>query len=471
MTTSRTLKIHIFFLALLQILFTGLLFRPHIDPTILRVAYLPGEMTMARLSPYGTGFDKELVRLFCARYKRTPLWQPVQSISQGVEALRNHRADIFISSTPRSFLSSHPDLQTGPVYRNDQPVIVHNKWRQGLLAPQDICQDTLTTSWSMGVQKSVNTLTRTLGCTETKIATMGPGLDTLLTDMTDTRARFAVVSASGFSLWQPFFPDIRPSLNLHQAFGTTWSWLRERENLAKSLNRFWETTPSSSFFQELKARYLGFLPTQTDFYELDHLLNVIDTKLPRYSATICQAAQKYDFDPLLLVAMIYQESHFNPRARSKTGVRGLLQISQTTAQELGISNRLAPNASIMGGAEYLRGLADRLDSRDLTSWNKLFFALAAYNQGIGHLYDALTLTEKQGRDATTWREVKKTFPLLSYRKYYTNSTYGYCRGLEAVDYVESIRYYYYVLTGLVRLERPQGKNLALLASCDTVSKK
>ena len=469
MTTSSTFKIHIFFFALLLVLLTGSLFRPDMDPTTIRVAYLPDEMTMARLSPYGQGFDKELVRLFCARHNLTPVWRPVPSIQQGVQALQNNGADIFISSTPRSFLSPHPDLQTGPVYRNDQPVIVHNKWRQGLLAPQDICQDTLMTSWGMGVQKSVSTLTRTLGCLSTKIIPTGPRLDTLLTDMTDTRTRFAVVSASGFNLWQPFFPDIRPSLNLHQAFGTTWSWPTERKKLAASLRTFWETTPSSPFFQELKARYLGFLPAQTDFYELNHLLTVIETKLPRYSATICEAAKKYHFDPLLLVAMIYQESHFDPHARSKTGVRGLLQISQTTAQELGITNRLAPKASIMGGAEYLRGLADRLDSQDITPWNKLFFALAAYNQGMGHLRDALTLTEEKGRDATTWREVKKTFPLLSYSKYYTHATYGYCRGLEAVDYVQSIRYYYYVLTGLVRLGRPEGRNLALLASCDMIS--
>ncbi|MFA6810166.1 MAG: transglycosylase SLT domain-containing protein [Desulfoplanes sp.] len=471
MTTSKILKIHILFLVLLQLLLTGLLFRPDSNLTAFRVAYLPGEIIIARLSPYGPGFDNELVRLFCTRHKFTPVWQPVHTVQQGIDALQNNRADIFICSSARSLLSSHPDLQTGPIYRTDQPVIVHNKWKQGLLNPQDICQDELLISRGTEILKSVQTLTRTMGCMDTTVTPTGPGLDTLLTDMTENRTRFAVVSASGFNLWQPFFPDIRPSLNLHQTFGTAWSWRIERKALAASLRTFWKTVPSSPFLRDLKARYLGFLPSQTDFYELDHLLEVIDTELPLYSATIRKAAQKYGFDPLLLVAMIYQESHFDPHARSKTGVRGLLQISQTTAQELGIANRLAPKASIMGGAEYLRGLADRLASQELTTWNNLFLALAAYNQGMGHLRDALTLTEKKGRDATTWRDVKKIFPLLSYKKYYSDSTYGYCRGLEAVDYVESIRYYYYFLTGLVRLARPEGKNLARLTSGTMLSRR
>ncbi|MDD4649607.1 MAG: hypothetical protein PHO79_06290, partial [Desulfoplanes sp.] len=80
MTTSKILKIHILFLVLLQLLLTGLLFRPDSNLTAFRVAYLPGEIIIARLSPYGPGFDNELVRLFCTRHKFTPVWQPVHTV-------------------------------------------------------------------------------------------------------------------------------------------------------------------------------------------------------------------------------------------------------------------------------------------------------------------------------------------------------------------------------------------------------
>jgi membrane-bound lytic murein transglycosylase F len=139
-----------------------------------------------------------------------------------------------------------------------------------------------------------------------------------------------------------------------------------------------------------------------------------------------------------------------------------LQISRITARELGISNRLDPEQSIRGGVSYLRSLMDRLKYLELDPWNTLFFALAAYNQGMGHLTDAITLAEQLGRDGRSWRELKEVFPLLSYQKYFQHAAYGYCRGIEAVDYVDSIRYYYYYLTGLVRLNRPESIDLAPL---------
>jgi membrane-bound lytic murein transglycosylase F len=112
---------------------------------------------------------------------------------------------------------------------------------------------------------------------------------------------------------------------------------------------------------------------------------------------------------------------------------------------------------------------DRLTPLGLDSWNTLFFALAAYNQGMGHLRDAMTLAEERGRNKYSWQDVKEVFPLLSYRKYYEEAAHGYCRGIEAVDYVDSIRYYYYYLTGLVRLGRPESALLALVTEATPTS--
>jgi membrane-bound lytic murein transglycosylase F len=81
---------------------------------------------------------------------------------------------------------------------------------------------------------------------------------------------------------------------------------------------------------------------------------------------------------------------------------------------------------------------------------------------MGHLRDAMTLAQQQGRNKYSWQDVKEVFPLLSYRKYYQEAAHGYCRGIEVVDYVDSIRYYYYYLTGLVRLGRPESALLALV---------
>ena len=73
---------------------------------------------------------------------------------------------------------------------------------------------------------------------------------------------------------------------------------------------------------------------------------------------------------------------------------------------------------------------------------RIWFALASYNIGLGHVEDARRLTESMGMDPSAWRDVKKVLPLLQQSKYYKQTRYGYARGSEAVHYVDSIRRYY-----------------------------
>ena len=92
------------------------------------------------------------------------------------------------------------------------------------------------------------------------------------------------------------------------------------------------------------------------------------------------ASEKHGFDWRFIAAMIYQESHFNPRARSYTGVRGLMQVTQRTAEEMGISNRMDPEQSIRAGVAYLASLYDRFEDVD-SDKDRLLLAVASYIPG------------------------------------------------------------------------------------------
>jgi membrane-bound lytic murein transglycosylase F len=166
--------------------------------------------------------------------------------------------------------------------------------------------------------------------------------------------------------------------------------------------------------------------------------------LPRYQDDFEKAAKTFGFDWRLLAAMGYQESHWNPRARSFTGVRGLMMLTQRTAEEMGIENRLDPAQSIRGGSKYVAGLRKRLDE-SVKEPDRTWMALAAYNVGFGHLEDARRLAEKMGKNPDLWIDVKDILPLLSQQRYYKQTRYGYARGQEPVTYVQNIRRYYDVL--------------------------
>ena len=284
---------------------------------------------------------------------------------------------------------------------------------------------------------------------------MGPVLSALAGD----QARFGLVDANRFRLWQPFFSNVRPTRALGEELSYRWYWRTDKAGFAQAMESFWQYQQTGNRLRELSEKYFGFLPVETDYYELYHFFRTIREVYPRYRDVILDEASATGVDPLLLTALIYQESRFDPVARSRTGVRGLLQITTATAEVLDLENRLDPVESIRAGSRYLSSLWERLEKYGLEPWDRWCLALAAYNRGFGHVRDAMELSRERGGSGESWSEIKKVFPLLAYEKYYSRAAHGYTRGYEAVAYVDKVRYYYYILRGLVVLSRPEAEHL------------
>jgi membrane-bound lytic murein transglycosylase MltF len=174
----------------------------------------------------------------------------------------------------------------------------------------------------------------------------------------------------------------------------------------------------------------------------------IKERLPDLREFFERAAEMYNMDWRLLAAIGYQESHWNPKAKSPTGVRGIMMLTLPTAEFLGVDDRLDPEQSIFGGAEFLNRLKTRLPD-DINEPDRSWMALAAYNVGVGHLHDARLLTEIRGGDPHIWPDVKESLPLLSRKQWYTKTKHGYARGWEPVKYVENIRSYYEILSWVI----------------------
>ena len=167
----------------------------------------------------------------------------------------------------------------------------------------------------------------------------------------------------------------------------------------------------------------------------------LKTRLPKWEESLRAAAKEQGLDWKLLAAISYQESHWNPRAKSPTGVRGLMMLTLTTAREMGVKNRLDPQQSIRGGARYFKKTFNRIPD-SVVGQDRLWMALAAYNVGMGHLEDARVLTQREGGDPNLWADVEQRLPLLAKRKYYSTLKHGYARGWEPVAYVRNIRSYH-----------------------------
>jgi membrane-bound lytic murein transglycosylase F len=179
----------------------------------------------------------------------------------------------------------------------------------------------------------------------------------------------------------------------------------------------------------------------------------IRERLPALRPLFEDAGRRYDLDWRLLAAVGYQESHWDPAAVSRTGVRGIMMLTQRTARQLGIDDRTDPEQSIIGGARYLRSMIDRIPDR-IEHPDRLWLALAAYNIGMGHLEDARVLTERRGGDPDRWVDVRESLPLLTQERWYRQTRYGYARGYEPVDYVQNVRTFYEILLWLEGRDHP-----------------
>jgi membrane-bound lytic murein transglycosylase F len=238
-------------------------------------------------------------------------------------------------------------------------------------------------------------------------------------------------------------PDIRIAFPISEEQSLGWVVRNGDLDLVTAVNGFLDQARKDGTFQDIYDRY----------YDNRVLLGPVDatafaekvrTRLPRYEEMIRIQADLYGFDWRFIAAMIYQESHFNPRARSYTGVRGLMQITQATAREMGVTDRIDPKESIRAGIKYLAKIADRFEDIE-DERERLLFALAAYNVGYGHVRDAQKIAGGKGLDPHSWSDLKKVLPLLARPEYHRQTRYGYARGTEPVRYVEHILTYYDIL--------------------------
>lgn len=180
---------------------------------------------------------------------------------------------------------------------------------------------------------------------------------------------------------------------------------------------------------------------KSDFYSKN------SGQISRYDKIIKKGAEQLNWDWRLLSSQVYQESQFDPRAKSWAGAKGLIQLMPATAKEVGVSNSYDPAQNVMGGAKYLSRMRERFDTIP-DSIQRIKFTLASFNCGAGHVYDAQRLAKAEGKDPLVWDDNVEQYILkLSDKRYYLRPEvrHGFVRGSEPYNYVKEIflRYDHY----------------------------
>ena len=251
-----------------------------------------------------------------------------------------------------------------------------------------------------------------------------------------------IANSSEVNIKRRFYPELEVAFTLEENQTLAWNLSPEWGALSDSIDQWLTAIANYGTLLVLKDRHYD--TEKFDYVDMRTFIRRMKSRLPLLTPLFEKAAEKYSVPWTLLAAQAYQESHWDRRARSRTGVRGMMMLTLETAKEMGVKSRLNVAQSIMGGAKYLSRLEGRI-SDNVKGDDRWWYALAAYNVGLGHLQDALSLAGDLNLNPDSWLDLKGVLPLLSQKKYYKKLKYGYARGTEPVIYVRQIRNYQNIL--------------------------
>jgi len=263
--------------------------------------------------------------------------------------------------------------------------------------------------------------------------------ESLLEMVWEKKIDCTVADSNIFAVNQRYYPELSMAFSVSERKHLAWVLREGDDSLRDDLYQWINRCEQAGKMAELRDFYYSYLNI-FDYYDTKVFHKRMKTRLPKYEKHFKKAAEKYDIPWVLLAAQSYQESHWNAKAKSHTGVRGMMMLTLPTAKHLGVKNRLDPVQSIYGGAKYISQIEKRFGDK-VKGVNRILFALAAYNVGMGHMHDAQTLARQMNKNPYSWRDIKTVLPLLSQKKYYKQLKYGYARGSEPVRYVNAIHQY------------------------------
>jgi len=253
-------------------------------------------------------------------------------------------------------------------------------------------------------------------------------------------------------VYQHFIPGIYQAIQLSEQEDIAFLLPKNRSNeLIAHLNSFIQTAKASGKVTQYKNEILMHLP-QIGIADTVTFFDKLQTAWPQIAKLVMEVSKEYDFDPSLLAAISYQESHWDPDAVSISGVKGLMMLTENTAEEMGVQDRTNPRESLIGGIKYIKMMQNKIPDR-ISDINRILFALAAYNIGYGHLEDARVLTQRSGGNPDIWLEVEPYLKKLNNPAIAEQLKYGVADGRTAVIYVNNIMTYKQLMTWKIQNEQ------------------
>ncbi|MFI3240394.1 MAG: transglycosylase SLT domain-containing protein [Bacteroidales bacterium] len=248
------------------------------------------------------------------------------------------------------------------------------------------------------------------------------------------------------------YKNIDTSLEISFPQRSSWVVSSNNKLLADSINHWSSEITTAKSSKNLMQRYFQLSridksDSTTIIGEANKYFGHISLKsqhvISPYDSLFRKYAKEIGWDWRLLAAQSFSESRFDPTATSWAGARGLMQLMPSTARAFGLEGDSItdPELNIKAATAYIKSLQRAFANKVEDPHERNKFILAAYNSGLGHIYDAIALAKAHNRDPETWDDnVEITITMKSNPEFYNEEVcrHGYFNGRETENYVAKV---------------------------------
>lgn len=399
-----------------------------------------------------SGLEYDLAKLFVKELGDDTQLKLIvaNNINQVISTLLHRKADIAAADVTVTNMRKRIIDYSIP-YQDVQQLVVYNteKLRESHQKPPKKLKDLIGLHITLPANSSFVERLAQLQKTELGLGLMWEerlhvGSEQLLQELARGDIDYTIADSHLVSIMQNYYPTLGVAFAIGEPEKIAWAMPKKRKpELQLKVNAFFNRIKKDGTLRNLIDRYHGNAKRLKPV-DIKTFLIRSHTLLPKYKRLFQQSQEITGLDWRLIAAISYQESHWDTFNTSPTNVRGLMMLTEDTADLMKVSDRLDPKQSIPAGAKYINLLKESIPER-VPEPDRTYMSLASYNIGYAHVEDARVLAQRLKLDPNRWADVKKALGLLNDPTYYTNAKYGYCGCGQPVIFVESIRSYYNIL--------------------------
>jgi len=395
------------------------------------------------------GPEYDMTRAFAKSIGVDTRYEVFDSTQEVMQALRENKGDIAAAGMTIT-AERAAEFEFGPAYQEvSEHLVCHRKVKNiNTAADMNSVKIVIPASTSY-----IDTLNQNYPDIEWSVDESAQTSE-LLQKIANREIDCTVLDSSIFDNERRYYPELDSKFTLAKGSELAWMYRKGNPNLTQAIKKWFAQYRSSGELAHMLEKYYGHIDS-FDYVDVHKYLRRIKKRLPKYEAMFRDAAKQNGLSWTMLAAQSYQESHWDPKAKSPTGVRGIMMLTLPVAKSLGVTSRLDAKQNIYAGAKH-QAKMKKIIGEATPEPERTWMALAAYNVGRGHFSDAQKLARELGNDPTRWLDMKEVLPLLSKKEYYKKLKHGYARGNEPVIYVTRIREYHQLLEQKLQ-KQPDGQ--------------